>query len=222
MKLSAVLLARVIAFFEITDISPRNGLFFPEITKELVQHFNFQKYPRTLDEWTDTKGAQFGTGKYGPSVITALILFNNGIQLDTPIGTDVSKKVLEELLEWAKEKFGLLYTPMLIKRWAFVSNLTFFSDVAILSTPPLDNLADRTNHALSEILGEPITYTPTIQTIGHDPLRMKYARAPLTIQRRLDVPYTENKYFSEAPLPTDVHIGLLEQFEAEVKASFGK
>jgi hypothetical protein len=197
-------------------------LFFPEVTKELVQRFNFQKYPRTLDEWTDAKGSQFDVGKYGPTTINRLILFNNGIQLDTQAGTKESKRMLEELLEWAKEKFSLRYTPSVIKRWAYVSNVTFNSDIAILSTPPLDNLAARTNRAFSEISGEAFVYTPTVQTIGHDPLAMKYGRASFTIQRRLDVPYVEGKYFSEAPLPTDVHIGLLEQFEAEVKGAFGK
>ena len=59
---------------------------------------------------------------------------------------------------------------------------------------------------------------PTVQTIGHDPLIIKWGRSPFSIQRRLDVPFSENKYFSEAPLPTDVHIELLRNFEADVMA----
>jgi hypothetical protein len=39
--------------------------------------------------------------------------------------------------------------------------------------------------------------------------------AAFTIQRRGQTPFEENKYFSEAPLPTDIHINLLEQFEAD-------
>lgn len=217
-QVSALTLSRVIAFFEIADITPRNGLFFPEVAKELAQRFNFQKYPRTLDEWKDSNGAQFGIGKLGPVYVDALILFNNGIQVDTQSGTAESKRILEETLLWAKETFGLSYAPGFIKRWAYVSNLTFFSEVSVLSTPPLDRLAESASRALSEVLGEPIVYEPITQTVGHDPLVIKHGRAPLTIQRRVDVPFADNKYFSEAPLPTDVHIALLEQFEVDVKA----
>lgn len=160
-------------------------------------------------------------GKVGSVTIDALILFNNGIQLDTHAGTTESRRILEEMLEWS-QKLGLSYTPGVTKRWAYVSALTFFSDVSILSTPPLDKLAERTSRALSEILGEGIVYQPAGQMVGHDPLVMKYGRASLTIQRRLDVPFADNKYFSEAPLPTDVHLNLLERFEADVKADFGR
>ena len=220
MQLSAILLGRVIALFELADIAPRQGLFFPDVTQELVQRFNFQKYPKTLDEWMDPKGSRFTAGKAGATTIDVLLLFNNGIQVDTHAGTTESRRITEETLEWARDKFGLSYMPSVVKRWAYVSNLTFSSDVAILSTPPLSNLAERTSHALSEIAGDPIVYEPTVQTVGHDPLVLKYGRAPLTIQRRLDVPFKEGKYFSEAPLPTEVHIDLLTKFEAEVKTSF--
>jgi hypothetical protein len=45
----------------------------------------------------------------------------------------------------------------------------------------------------------------------------KYGIAPFSITRRAESRFSENKYFSEAPLPTDIHISLLEEFEAEVQ-----
>jgi hypothetical protein len=217
-QLSAIMQARAIAFFEVADITPRNGLFFPELVKELVQRFNFQKYPHTLDEWQDTGGAQFGHGKLGTIAVDKLVLFNNGIQVDTHAGTAESKRIIEETLDWAREKFSLAYAPGMIKRWAYVSDLTFYTGVPILSTPALDNLAESASKALSGILGEAVMYEPTTQTVGHDPLTLKYGRAGFTIQRRLDVPFRENKYFSESPLPTEIHLDLLRKFEADVQA----
>jgi hypothetical protein len=219
-ELSAILLARAIAFFEVVDISPPGGFFFPDLTKELVQRFTFQKFPRNYEEWKDDKGAVFASGKAGQVAIDNLTLFNNGIQVDTHTGTAESKRIIEETLEWSSEKFGFTYKSGLQIRWAYVSNVTFFTDVPILSTPPLDKLAERASRAMAEVVGNPLPYTPTGQSIGHDPLSAKYGRAQLSIQRRLETPFSENKYFSESPLPTDVHIDLLKQFEADVKTTF--
>jgi hypothetical protein len=114
------------------------------------------------------------------------------------------------------QRWRRMLKPSFQIRWAYVSNLTFFTDVSILSTPALDNLAERVTHAMAEVVGNPVAYMPTIQTVGHDPLVLKFGRASFSIQKRLDVPFSDNKYFSESPLPTDVHISLLEQFEADV------
>lgn len=222
MQLSAILLARVLAFFEVADIDPPGGFFFPELTKELVQRFDFQKYPRTFEEWNNEKGAIFSTGKLGKVTVDNLTVFNNGIQVDTHAGTDESKRIIEESLVWSKEKFGFSYKPGLHIRWAYVSNITFFTDVPILSTPPLDALAARVSDAMAKVVENPITYVPLAQYVGHDPLNLKYGRASFSINRRVDVPFSDNKYFSEAPLPTDLHIGLLEQFEGDVRTLFRK
>jgi hypothetical protein len=216
MQLSAILLARVIAFFEVADITPHGGLFFPDIVKELVQRFSFQKYPRTLDEWNDSGGSQFRGGKLGSIAIDTLILFNNGIQVDTHADTTESKNIIEQTLEWGNDKFGLSYKSGIIKRWAYVSDLTFTSDVPILSNRPVDNLAERTTRAISDILGHPSVYVPTTLYVGHDPLTMKHGRASFRIERKIDFPFSDNRYFSEAPLPTDMHISLLEQYEKDV------
>jgi hypothetical protein len=222
-QLSAILLSRVLAFFEVADINPQGGFFFPDLTKELVQRFNFQKHPRNYDEWKDDKGAEFASGKLGKITVDNMKLFNNGIQLDTHSGTNESKRILEDTLEWLSDKHGFSFPkPNFQIRWAYVNNLTFFTDVPILSTPPLDNLSERVTRAMADVVGNPIAYTPTVQTIGHDPLVLKFGRAAFSIQRRLEVvPFADNKYFSESPLPTDVHIDLLEQFEADVIATFG-
>jgi hypothetical protein len=43
--------------------------------------------------------------------------------------------------------------------------------------------------------------------------------ASLIIEHRVNTPFEENKYFSEAPLPTKLHIKFLEEFEADVLAA---
>ena len=84
-------------------------------------------------------------------------------------------------------------------------------------SPELASLAEKTSKAISEIWQEPITYEPMHLVVGHDPLSRKFGIAPFSISRRAEAEFPENKYFSEAPLPTDTHLTLLEEFEADVK-----
>jgi hypothetical protein len=215
-ELSAILLARVIGFFDTADVSPRHGMFFPELVKELVQHCNFQKFPITLEDWNNPEGAQFVVGKLDKTAIEKLIIYPNGLQVETRNGTTESKRVLEEILGWARDKFGILYSPATVKRWAYVSDLTFTSDVPLLMTGPLERLSRGVSEAIGNVVGEEVIYEPLGLNIGHDPLLRKYGRAVFSIHRRAEVPLRDNKYFSEAPLPTEIHLDLLAQYERDV------
>jgi hypothetical protein len=84
-------------------------------------------------------------------------------------------------------------------------------------SPALAKLAAKTSTALTDIWQEPVQYETTNLAVGHDPMARKYGIAPFSITHRAESRFSENKYFSEAPLPTDTHISLLEEFEAEIK-----
>jgi hypothetical protein len=215
-ELSAILLARALAFFETVDVTPRKGIFFPELIKGLVQHCSFQQFPKTIEQWTSNDGAQFETGKLGELTIKKLILFPNGVQIDSIAGTEESRQAIRSILEWARDNFEIAYDENTIKEWGYVSDVTFRSDVPLLMTVPLERLSRSVTTEISKLLKLETVYQPTGITVGHDPLLRKYGRAAFTIQKRAEVPLTDNKYFSEAPLATDVHIELLRQYEKDV------
>jgi len=217
-KLSAVVLARVLGYIEPIDLNPRGTIFYPEFTQEFVQRYKFQKFPQKLEEFDESKGVEFHQGKIGDMVIQKFVIWNTLFVVETRSNTTDSKRVLDEMLLWAADKFGLIYKPGMIKRFAYVSDLTFYSDVPILfANPAVTRLAAETSKAVSEIWQDHVQYEPLSVGVGHDPMARKYGIASFTIQHRAESKFSENKYFSEAPLPTDKHIALLEEFEADVK-----
>lgn len=224
MELSAILLARVLGFLEIYDLAPRGGVFYPDLVRELVQHYSFQKFPQSLEEVDEHKGIEFYSGKSGNKTIDKFVIFDALLVIETRAGTTESKQILEEMLLWGKDKFGLKYQPGMIKRFGYVSNLTFQTDVPILGEPnsPLAKLALKTGSELSKIWGETINYEPALVSAGYDPLTRKNPIAAFTITRRAEHPFSQHKYYSESPLPTDLHLSLLQQFEADVRANSTK
>ncbi|MHB8302406.1 MAG: hypothetical protein ACYDC6_06140 [Acidobacteriaceae bacterium] len=220
LQLSAVILARVLGYIEVFDLNPQGKVFFPSLVQEIVRRYNFQKSPQTLEEFDLQKGVEFHEGRAGDKVIQKFVIWNSLLVLETRSSTADSKKILEDMLAWGSEKFGLSYRPGMIKRFAYISDLTFYSDVPLLSvSSALTKLGEKTGELLSGIWQEPVHYESVNLVVGHDPMARKYPIAPFTITRRAEARFSENKYYSEAPLPTDVHWELLEQFEKDVITS---
>jgi hypothetical protein len=217
-QLSAVVLARVLAYVESVDLNPRGKIFYPDFIEEVVQRYKFQKFPKAIEDLDESKGVEFHEGKIGSKTIQKFTIFNTLLVLETRSNTSESKQILEEILTWGAAKLDLAYTPDKIKHFAYVSDVSFYSDVPLLdASPALAKLAGQTSEALSEIWKEPIQYEPTNLVVGHDTTARKYGIAPFTITRRAEAKFAENKYFSEAPLPTDVHLAMLKEFETEIR-----
>ena len=223
MKLAAVLLARTIGFVETFDLSPRGKVFYPDLANELVQRYRFQKFPQELSDFDEQKGIEFLYGKAGEEVVERVQIFTNGILVDTRSNTSTSQAILEEALVWAAERFGLSYRPGMIKRYAYISQVSFHSNTPLNAlSPALQRLADRLTSAVSEIHGERIEYQTAAVMVQHDPLKRKVPIAGFTIFPRAETPFSERKFFSEAPIPTDLHLELLKDFEAEIQKGLGK
>jgi len=73
---------------------------------------------------------------------------------------------------------------------------------------------------VNPLVGQNLRYELVTIMVDYDQLERKHALGRFSIQRRDNTPFSENKYFSDAPLPTDVHLRLLEEFKTAI--SVGK
>jgi hypothetical protein len=214
LKLSAILLSRVLAFIDTAELRPTGGLHAPEFVEEVTKQFQFKKSPETLEEFNIKKGTEFLTGRIGKRAISKFVIWPNILVIEARSNTTECKAMLNDILHWATMKFDLSFTSEMITRYAFVSDLSFTSDAPLLAFDPLlGKIAERIGANLSELWHEPIHYELFDFKVGHDPLTRKWGIAPFQIARLAEHKFTENKYFSEAPLPTDLHIELLEEYE---------
>jgi hypothetical protein len=217
MQLSAVMLARLFAFIEPVDLNPRGKSYYPHLVSALVERFGFLKYPKDPDDFDETKGITFQMGRLGDITVHQVQIFNTAILIDTASSTDDSEKVLQDTLIWATEHLGLSYQPGMIKRRTYVSQVSFYSEALLERiNPAILRLAERVNARLPEFWGLPLTYHPISVILSYDPLTTKLTPAVFSIERRAEAPFSENKYFSTAPLPTEEHIAFLQDFESEL------
>jgi hypothetical protein len=220
MRLSAIIQARTLAFVESFDMNPHGAVFYPTIVQGLVEKFGFMKYPQKIEEFDEMKGVDFLAGTWSGMTVEKFTIYRNGLLLDTRVSTEVSKQIILEGAEWAASTFGLTFAPEMISRWGFLSSVVFYSDCPNLlrGSPAATKMRDNIQRAVTESSGDDTDWEPTVLTFHSESVPRKPVTAPFTIQRRAETSFSENKYYSEAALPTDVHLALLEQFEADVVA----
>lgn len=219
MELLAVRLARLIAYFPTEEINPRGRALIPDVTSALIERYSFNGYPQKFEDFDWDKGISFIDGRWNDINIDRLALYNNGMLVDTASSTDDSVAFLTDALTWAAESFGLTYRPDMMNRKTYVSELLFRSETPLKTlNPALESLAAKLSESVSHIAGQEVAYDTVSLALNFDMLLTKSPLAPFRIERLSEAQYTENKYYSIAPLPTDVHIKFLEEFESALKS----
>ncbi len=217
MELASILLARAMAWVEPIGLNPKGAVFYPELTKALVARYGFQRFPQKLEDFDESKGVTFGVGRLGDVVIEQLVIYTYGIMLDTRVSTLESRRLLEEAFEWGRKELGFVYTPAIIKRWQYTSQVTFRSTAQMTgANSAVERLAAAVAKGVADTMGENLKYDLAMLSLNYDQLTRKHPLGRFSIQRRDNTPFSENKYFSDAPLPTDLHMQLLELFEKDL------
>jgi len=215
MEILAVILARVTALTNLPEWDPRGRSHTMDFVKGMVERYGFQKFPRTIEEYRQpSTGAVFTLGKMGNIVIENYTVYPQGLVVDTRSSTDDSERVLKDITDWFCTLSGIQPPADGITRRFYLSQVNFRSQRSLDAlNPNLHLLSDR----LTEIVSAPAKQHLEFQTTGisfqFDATQGIAYSLPLKIERLADAQFSENKYFSSAPLQTDEHIHFLEEFE---------
>jgi hypothetical protein len=212
MKLLSVTLARSLWIGRTEHFNPRGIYLYPIITPLLVESYKFVRVPSAQDALDDSKGIVFGNGAFinrdGVSLAITLTIFPDALVADTRSSTKDSDDFLQEILTRFSEELKLPHYSEIIKRRAYVSGLHVKTDSSLQSlNPALIEIAKyltENNESVHFELGG-IHFWPDQSSI--------IKPGNFIIERILNVPFSENSYYSAAPLQTDKHIELLDKLE---------
>jgi hypothetical protein len=219
MEVVTIQKARALAMMELDSLTNGGRVRINDCIPALVAKYDFQKFPTTPEEFDlADKGVHLESGKADGFLIDSLVIYSGAMFVDTIASTDDSKRILLGLFEWGRQELGLSYQPSLIRKWAYISDVVFHCDFPLLRrcSPPLENLARKTSGFMEDLF-DGLRYDPYQVWIGHDPEKRKNPIASLFITHRTNTSPSENIFFSEAPLPTHLHLQFLEEFENDVR-----
>ena len=214
MRLS-VLKARVIWFMDIQELNPRGRSLFPEVIDALESKYDFQKVPKSPSDLSKEGGIELIQGSFevrpNEFIDVNFTVYNDGVMADTRSSTKDSEAFLEDLFGFvAKEKFGIEYSPSLIRRKACVSEILVHTEKSLHAVNP--NMAKFASR-LNEISGGKSPLFDISGIIFRTDQTVQFPPAPFQFERRVGVPFSESRYYSLAPFGTDEHRALLQEFE---------
>lgn len=211
MRVVTPLSGRVTWLFETSELNPR-GLSLHHACLELKTKYSFST-PKTREEIDAPKsGIKFENGIFKPSgsdgFTVQLTIFNDGLVAEAWAGTDYAEDFLNDAMNFAQKQLGLTFSPDMIRRKRYGSSLLVESEIGLAK---LSDLLGATSASLSAATGS--VFGVNGITLAPDPTVPTDGVVPFMIERRNNVPWATNRFFSSAPLQTDQHESLLRQLE---------
>lgn len=218
MKLISVDVARTTWLFPLMELNP-SGRSFTQTFIDLKSRYNFKKAPaHSLDFDPESKGLVFNEGDFvnreGISVLAKLTIFTDGVVSDTWSSTRDSEDLLEDAMKWIKTEHGFSLPPDRSVKKLYLSQLTVKAETGqIAGRSKLEELAELVGAKLAETGRPNKGYTVN----GFSLLPRDWDQSGSPAHYRFEVKVGslpgENRYHASAPLPTDVHLALLEEQE---------
>ena len=214
MELLAVRTARFITAITTEELNPRGLVIYPSLIEGLIVKYDFDIYPDEDAELDETKGIVFESGNWNGKSIDRITIFSDGIVIDMRSSTRDAEALFNEAMEWASNSVGITYSPNMVSRKVYVSELILRSEIGFNSlNPALEAFTKRLSDTITSYVGAKPNYGLNTVAFNYDTSHLNTSIAPFRIERLERTSYSENKYYAVAPLQTEEHLELLEEFE---------
>ena len=220
MRVLKIITARSIWLFPLTDLNPKGKAIDKELIEWLKKTYQFQKFPSSAFDYdNETKTLTFDGGKFKAGyegggkeryIGVGLIIYQDGLVANSASSTTDSDNFLSDALESATKELGLV-APERIRKKLYFSEIDIRLDRPIsLLNPKLENLA----HRISELRTEDPHIAFEFSGVSFLPQpQMQATISGFHLERKINTEWTENRYYTKAPLQTEAHLKLLEEFE---------
>lgn len=217
MKLLAVRLARSIWLIPPYFLNPKGAYIRPSI-EAFKERYKFEKSPYDTPGVIPNPqdGAKFENGVFvsenGPVTISSLTIHGDGFVVDARSSTEDGNAFAEDALGWVAKEHSLPDPNKLpiTKLFASELNISFDKDPKLFDPKLAPFFKDLSSAISSEESGKPNFLS---FHFGTDPTIYKTQRT-FRIDREVNIPHEQNRFYSFAPTRTDVHLKLLEKLDA--------
>jgi hypothetical protein len=218
MEVLSIELGRSIQLVVADEVRSKPGMSLPEVARLLTERYGFAVPPDITD--AQKSGLKFREGRLisGNRMINIkeLGIFNDGIIADT-YDTSDSDFVIDDAVAWGRQTLGMREPTTVISR-KYVSNIVAVLDERINDIQPIKRIADATAAILREAYNVdiPINLSGVGWASDAPASPNTVLSSDFSFYRRVGRPFSENRFFFAAPIPTKMHINWIEMLEREL------
>lgn len=217
MNVLATNMARSIWLVRTIYLNPK-GMAIVPVLSAIFERYSFAKAtPLEKVLGPDNESLKFEKGTFlnkdDLPIEISLSVHDDGLVADTTSSTEDSDLFLEDILSWLSDEFKYAsHTELSIKK-IYLSEIYFsLNKVPNLFSRLSESFAKKaSSHIENENLGE---FGFLGISLGTDPSKSKNSLT-VRVEREVNAPFSENRFFSSAPIQTSEHIKLLEGLELE-------
>ena len=198
------------------EVRPIGGYYLPDTIRLISDRYGFSQAPSIED--MKLRGGVFKDGRLISGAkktnINEIGILNDGIYA---IGEDTATAdfIIDDLITWAEQAIGLRTTiTKMPRKYDNAVVVEFEADIETRLNI-FNELISSYNEALAKLYDQSVSVSFSRIEFAFDPLDVKLSvNTRFTIDRRAGSPFSSNRFHCVAPLKTEMHIALLEKFEA--------
>lgn len=201
---------RVTIIYIQDEVLPEGGYYFSELIRLFGERYSFQKIP-TLEEAKQETKFEGGVARIEDGLINIhqLLFYNDGISV-LASDTDSALEVLRDAIDWTQSVLGFR-KPLTPPYYVYENHAVVDFERQMSELVKAFSIMKASfDAAARRVYSHPFDSHFIGLRIGVDPAEARKApKVPFEITRRDGFPYSENRFFCTAPLPTDEHMALL-------------
>jgi hypothetical protein len=212
MELTNILSGQAIRFFQ---TSTPADWFFPDAAAEIQRRYSFVDSPRTSTSFNpNPDGVEFKLGHYKSAIIGKATIFTDGIVVEAATATEKIDEFIDDIWVLLAE-LGATVNPTTDKARCYISRVEVRAEIEMsVAFKKFTRLSDAIAKAikmngLSSKQFEVSALVLSAEKADSEVL----SPGRFTFERRAGRGFSENMFFSEAPVPTTQHLHLLDVLE---------
>jgi len=225
MKIQSILMGQALRSIRASNAG---NVYLLDAVKGLKDRYGFIQFPTTLQEYDASKGVTFLHGKFTsqrPLTTTGLVsqnlvidrfqIYTNGVLAETKAFAEDADLFLDDVLEWAKERFGLVFNEIPPIRKAYLSQLEVVLNINLNNySRDISPFSKRIEDFLEGYGQKESSFEVSNISLHCDTTQFPVlAPTAFIVERKVQTPYSSQTYVTSAPLKTADHIKILESLE---------